>query len=124
MKCAFDEDRETRFANGAAQVAFAAVGLEFCGEFFCFIPQIDAEQERRYLRGENDDADQTEKIGETIRCGDVGLQRGRLIARQAETADGLGSGTDNSRFGRRTGEDAGNSADVEMEEGSEEQRYR
>lgn len=78
--------------------------------------QVDAQQHRHDLAGQQHDGDETEEVADRVRGGDVPLVLTDLLGGQAaELPDGLGGRTHDRGLGGGPGEDAGRGADVQVE---------
>ncbi len=77
------------------------------------VAQIDPQQKRRELARKEHDGNQAKQIADAVRRDDIGLQPHGLCAAETQLADCLGSRADHSRFGRRSRQQSGSSADVQ-----------
>ncbi|KAK84240.1 hypothetical protein L573_1853 [Bordetella holmesii H620] len=86
------------------------------------LPQIDAQQQRSHLTGEQHDADRAYQIGQRVSRRDVGFLNLHLLSRQAQMTQRFGRGAHNGRLGRRTRGQTRRGARIETEKARCQQR--
>jgi hypothetical protein len=121
LERASNQPRQCRLAGS---LVVASAGVELARQFAGGLAQVDAQQRRCDLAGEEDDADKPHEVGQRVRGGDVRLHALDLGGGKAQVPERFGRRANYSRFGGRAGGKPGRGASIEGEQRHRGQHHR